>query len=138
MYGIESEMEQIILVFHVLIALAIIGLILLQQGKGAEMGASFGAGASQTIFGAAGGGNALTKATAILVTLFFVTSFGLAIAAKTKVAGVGEVNFPAAVVNKVDNQDIPDAQDDGASASAVESDVPSMPAREEQSASENN
>ena len=63
-------MEQIILVAHLLVALAIIGLIMLQQGKGADMGASFGAGASQTLFGSDGSGNALTKATAWLVVLF--------------------------------------------------------------------
>ena len=50
--------EQLILVVHVVIALAIIGLILLQQGKGADMGASFGGGGSQTVFGAGGGGTA--------------------------------------------------------------------------------
>ena len=50
-------MEQIILVVHLLVALAIIGLIMLQQGKGADMGASFGAGASQTLFGSSGSGN---------------------------------------------------------------------------------
>ncbi len=74
-------MEQIILIVHLLVALAIIGLILLQQGKGADMGASFGAGASQTLFGSAGSGNALTKATAWLTVLFFATSFGLAMVA---------------------------------------------------------
>ena len=68
-------MEQIILGAHLLVALAIIGLILLQQGKGAEMGASFGAGGSQTLFGSDGGGSVLTKATACLVALFFATSF---------------------------------------------------------------
>ena len=76
--------EQIVLVVHVLIACAIIALILLQQGKGADMGASFGGGGSQTLFGPAGGGNALTRMTAILAALFFVTSFGLAIIAKDK------------------------------------------------------
>ena len=60
------EVQQIIMVVHVLIALAIVGLVLLQQGKGADMGASFGAGSSQTVFGGVGGGNMLTKATAIL------------------------------------------------------------------------
>ena len=50
-------MEQIILIVHLLVALAIIGLIMLQQGKGADMGASFGAGASQTLFGSDGSGN---------------------------------------------------------------------------------
>lgn len=72
-------MEQIIIVVHLLIALAIVGLIMLQQGKGADMGASFGAGSSQTLFGSEGGGNVLTKATAWLVVLFFATSFSLAL-----------------------------------------------------------
>ncbi len=87
-------MEQLILVAHLLIAFAIIGLILLQQGKGADMGASFGAGASQTLFGADGGGNVLTRTTALLATLFFATSFGLAIVAKDKAAAVNEINIP--------------------------------------------
>ncbi|MCB1688178.1 MAG: preprotein translocase subunit SecG [Halioglobus sp.] len=72
-------MEQIILAVHLVIALVIIGLIMLQQGKGADMGASFGAGGSQTLFGSDGGGNILTKATAWLVVLFFASSFGLAL-----------------------------------------------------------
>jgi preprotein translocase subunit SecG len=76
------ELQQIIMVVHVLIALAIVGLVLLQQGKGADMGASFGAGSSQTVFGGVGGGNMLTKATAVLAASFFATSFALAIVAK--------------------------------------------------------
>jgi preprotein translocase subunit SecG len=78
--------EQIIVVFHVLVALAIVGLILLQQGNGADAGASFGGGSSQTLFGASGGGNALTQATAILAAVFFATSFGLAVIAKQNAA----------------------------------------------------
>lgn len=74
-------MEQIILVVHLLVALAIIGLIMLQQGKGADMGASFGAGASQTLLGSSGSANVLTRATSWLVALFFATSFGLALLA---------------------------------------------------------
>ena len=85
------EFEQLLLIIHVLIALAIVGLILLQQGKGAEMGASFGAGSSQTVFGGAGGGNLLTRATAVLAALFFATSVALAITAKNQAASVGEV-----------------------------------------------
>ncbi|QIB65014.1 preprotein translocase subunit SecG [Kineobactrum salinum] len=77
-------MEQIILVVHLLVALAIIGLVMLQQGKGADVGASFGAGASQTLFGSAGSTNVLTRATAWLVVLFFVSSFGLALLATQK------------------------------------------------------
>ena len=57
-------MEQIILVVHLLVALGIIGLIMMQQGKGADIGASFGAGGSQTLFGSVGSANLLTKLTA--------------------------------------------------------------------------
>ena len=74
-------MEQILLIAHLVVALTIIGLIMLQQGKGADAGASFGAGASQTIFGSDGSGNVLTRATSWLVVAFFATSFGLAMVA---------------------------------------------------------
>ncbi len=90
------EVQQIIMVVHVLIALAIVGLVLLQQGKGADMGASFGAGSSQTVFGGVGGGNMLTKATAILAASFFATSFALAIVAKN-MAGEG-IDIDAAAI----------------------------------------
>ena len=75
-------MENLIFLVHVLTALAIIALILMQQGKGADMGASFGSGASQTIFGASGSGNFFSKLTAICAAVFFVTSFSLAVFAK--------------------------------------------------------
>ncbi len=63
----------------------IIGLILIQQGKGAEAGASFGSGASQTVFGSGGSWNFFSKMTAVLATVFFVTSVSLALIAKNKV-----------------------------------------------------
>lgn len=91
-------MEQLILIVHVLAAIAIIGLILLQQGKGSDMGASFGAGASQTLFGSSGSGNALTRGTAILAALFFATSFGLAIVAKNKAISSGDIELPQPAV----------------------------------------
>jgi preprotein translocase subunit SecG len=72
-------MEQITLMVHLFVALALIALILLQRGKGADVGASFGAGASQTLFGSGGSGNALTRTTAWLAAIFFVSSFGLAV-----------------------------------------------------------
>lgn len=71
-------MDTILLVLFVFIALALIGLVLLQQGKGADVGAAFGSGASQTVFGSRGSGSFLTRATAILATLFFITSLALA------------------------------------------------------------
>ena len=91
-------MENFILVVHVLIAIAMTGFILLQQGKGAEMGASFGAGSSQTVFGSAGSAGFLTKATAVLALIFFATSITLAIFAKKKVEQVAMPFIPAAAV----------------------------------------
>jgi len=105
-------MEQIILIAHLLIALAIIGLILMQQGKGAEMGASFGAGASQTLFGSGGGSNVLTRITALLAAAFFATSFGLAIVAKDKASGDKGLAIP-----------LPSAEQ---TAPAMESELPSL------------
>ena len=105
--------EQLTLVVHLVLALAIIGLIMLQQGKGADMGASFGAGASQTLFGSAGGGNVLTRATAWLVALFFATSFGLAVIAKDKTGAVDDLDafLPDAVAPAVLDVE-PEAVDD--------------------------
>jgi preprotein translocase subunit SecG len=70
-------------------AFAIIGLVLLQQGKGADMGASFGAGASGTLFGATGSANALSRATAIVATIFFVCTLTLAHFATNRPTGGG-------------------------------------------------
>jgi preprotein translocase subunit SecG len=66
------------LVFHMLFAAGIVGLVLLQRGKGAEAGAGFGAGASGTVFGARGSASFLSRSTAILAALFFITSLALA------------------------------------------------------------
>ncbi|MFD1007801.1 preprotein translocase subunit SecG [Oceanisphaera ostreae] len=70
-------MYEILLVVYLLIALTLVGLVLMQQGKGADMGASFGAGASNTVFGSGGSGNFLTKATTLLAAGFFVVSLAL-------------------------------------------------------------
>jgi preprotein translocase subunit SecG len=70
-------LQQLLLLFHVLIALGLITLVLLQQGKGAEMGASFGSGASQTVFGSQGSGSFLFKLTGLFALLFFITSLSL-------------------------------------------------------------
>ena len=70
-------METFILVLHVLAALTIIGLVLLQHGKGADMGAAFGGGASGSLFGATGSANFLSRITAVVATIFFITSLGL-------------------------------------------------------------
>lgn len=87
-------METLVLVLHILVALGMIGMILLQQGKGAEAGASFGAGASSTVFGASGSANFLTKSTAILTTIFFITSLTLAIFAKHNAQNLYSLSAP--------------------------------------------
>ena len=69
--------QTLAVVFHVLLAFGIVGLVLLQRGKGADAGAGFGAGASGTVFGARGSANFLSRTTAVLATLFFVSSLGL-------------------------------------------------------------
>ena len=74
----------LIIVLHVLIALAIIGLVLLQHGKGADMGSGFGGGASGSLFGATGSANFLSRATAVLATVFFMTSLALAYLASNR------------------------------------------------------
>jgi preprotein translocase subunit SecG len=71
-------MYQVIIVVHVLLGLGIIGLVLMQHGKGADAGAAFGSGSSGSVFGAQGAASFLSRATAILATLFFLTSLGLA------------------------------------------------------------
>ena len=69
---------QVLNVFHVLIAIAMISFILVQKGAGATAGAAFGSGASATVFGARGSGNFLSRSTAVLATIFFLTSMALA------------------------------------------------------------
>ncbi len=72
-------MYQVLIVIHVFLAIGIIGLIMIQQGKGADAGASFGSGASGSVFGSQGAGSFLTRTTAIFATLFFTTSLTLAV-----------------------------------------------------------
>jgi preprotein translocase subunit SecG len=91
-----------ILIFHVFLAIGLIVLVLIQRGKGAEAGAAFGAGASGTVFGARGSASFLTRATAVLATLFFATSLGLAfLTGQTPVSvSVMETTTPEAAVEE--------------------------------------
>ena len=81
----------IILLVHILSALGIIGLVLVQHGKGADMGAAFGSGASGSLFGATGSANFLSRTTAILAAVFFLTSLSLAYVASNKPKTSGSV-----------------------------------------------
>jgi preprotein translocase subunit SecG len=81
----------LVLIVHVLTALAIIGLVLLQHGKGADVGAAFGSGASGSLFGATGSANFLSRTTAVLAVVFFLSSLGLAYLANLKPKTGGSV-----------------------------------------------
>jgi len=71
-------MDTLIVIVHIIVAVALIALVLVQHGKGADMGAAFGSGASATVFGSRGSGSFLTRTTGILAAVFFLTSLGLA------------------------------------------------------------
>ncbi|HEY9017473.1 preprotein translocase subunit SecG [Thiomicrospira sp.] len=92
-------MFEIILAIHIVIAFVLIVLVLLQQGKGADAGANFGGGSSQSVFGSRGSANFLSRTTAVLATLFFITSLSLAYIASKEVKGyksvVSEQSTPA-------------------------------------------
>ncbi|HEY0562087.1 MAG TPA: preprotein translocase subunit SecG [Methylophilus sp.] len=83
-------MEKFILIVHILAAAAVIGLVLLQHGKGADMGAAFGSGASGSLFGVSGSSNLLSRLTALFVAIFFATSLTLAYMASHR-SGSGSV-----------------------------------------------
>lgn len=106
---------KILLIAHVLIALSIIGLVLLQHGKGADMGSGFGGGASSSLFGATGSANFLSRITAGLATAFFMSSLGLAYLATNKPAA------PAGVMETLKEQTEPKRQ---AAPTMVPADVP--------------
>jgi preprotein translocase subunit SecG len=114
-----SWVQTLAVVAHVLFAAAIIGLVLLQRGKGADAGAGFGAGASGTVFGARGSGSFLSRTTAVLATLFFVTSLLLSYLFSQNTA-------PTSVVDRVQTQ-VPAPSQPPAPAGMLP-DVPEAPA----------
>ena len=83
---------QVLIIIYLIVALCLIGLVLIQHGKGADMGASFGAGSSATIFGSSGSGNFLTKATTWLAIAFFAISLVLGNLTANNVSSVDEWN----------------------------------------------
>ena len=99
-----QDWTNIIVVVHVLIALAIIGLVLLQHGKGADMGSGFGGGASGSLFGATGSANFLSRTTAVLAAVFFASSLALAYFATQRPVEPGSVvdRAPAAQQKKAE------------------------------------
>lgn len=108
----------VVLVVHILAALGVIGLVLVQHGKGADMGAAFGSGASGSLFGATGSANFLSRTTAVLAAVFFATSLSLAYIASNKPKTTGSVMQDAVKLAPVS---VPAAAGSEAAASPVDS-----------------
>ena len=113
-------MFTVLLVIYLLAALGVIGLVLIQQGKGADMGSSFGAGASGTVFGSSGAGNFMTKTTTSLATVFFVLSIVLG-------------NLTAGQIKKTDEWENLEAAPAVETVVPVEEDVPVTSTKEQSS-----
>jgi preprotein translocase subunit SecG len=115
---------EVLLVAYLIVALLLIGFVLIQQGKGADMGASFGSGGSNTVFGSSGSGNFMTRTTAILAGLFFFISLSLGAITANRESAEDEWNnleVPASLEEQVElpaDQDVPVIED------AVQGDVP--------------
>ncbi|WXL26936.1 preprotein translocase subunit SecG [Ectopseudomonas mendocina] len=104
-------LETVIVVLHLLAAIGVVLLVLLQQGKGADAGASFGAGASATVFGSQGSSTFLSRVTAILATAFFITSLGLGYFAKEKSDVISQQGLPDPAVLEVKKEAAPVVED---------------------------
>jgi preprotein translocase subunit SecG len=113
-------MISVILAVQMLSALVMIGLILMQQGKGADMGAAFGSGNSGSLFGATGGANFLSRTTAVLAAVFFVSTLMLAYFGNLRPASSGSVLEGAAVITP--------ASVDNSAASQIPGNTPATPA----------
>ncbi len=98
---------EVLIVVYLIVAVMLIGFVLIQQGKGADMGASFGSGGSNTVFGSGGSGNFLTRTTAILATLFFVISLILGNQTADKEKAVDEWQNLEVPVTEQAESDIP-------------------------------
>ncbi len=100
-------LESVVVVFHLLAALGVVVLVLLQQGKGADAGASFGAGASATVFGSQGSSTFLSRFTAILAAVFFVTSLGLGYFAKERADALSSEGLPSPAALEIPQDQAP-------------------------------
>jgi preprotein translocase subunit SecG len=122
---------EVLVIVYLIVAVMLIGFVLIQQGKGAGMGASFGSGGSNTVFGSTGSGNFLTRTTAILATLFFVISLilGNQTADKEKSADEWQ-NLEVPFVEQPVDSDVPAAEQ--SLPGAIESDIPAVEAPKEE------
>lgn len=119
--------ETLVVVIHVVIAVALVGLVLIQQGKGANAGAAFGGGASQTVFGSEGSSSFLVRATTLLAIVFFVTSFSLAVFAKQRAEVAGEAGIPVVQESRSDaGQAEGESADEGEAGRGDENELPEL------------
>ena len=127
-------LESVVVIFHLLAALGVVVLVLLQQGKGADAGASFGAGASGTVFGSQGSTTFLSRFTAILAAVFFATSLGLGFYAKQQAEAIDSEGLPSPVALEVPQQqpvvsDVP-VLESKTKAAGDAADVPDVPVKQ--------
>ena len=121
-------MQTVLIVVHLFLAIGLVGLVLIQHGKGADMGAAFGSGASASVFGSAGAGSFLSRATGILAALFFATSLALAYfamqsgEAESVIDVAPAVEQPVAPALEAEIPVVPEAP-----VPVTEGDVPSIP-----------
>jgi preprotein translocase subunit SecG len=121
-------MQTLLVVVHLFVAIGLVGLVLIQHGKGADAGAAFGSGASSTVFGSRGSGSFLSRATAILAALFFITSLALAWMAMQS-ADIPEIaTEEAAPEAEAPVSEIPEVVVPGDEASEADDEVPQVPA----------
>ena len=122
-------METILVVIHLFLAIGLVVLVLIQHGKGADMGAAFGSGSSSSVFGSAGAGNFLSRATGIMATLFFITSLSLAYFAMqvgerdSLMQGPAVPQAAEAIQQEAGQQDIPLVPEDN----KASDDIPAVP-----------
>jgi preprotein translocase subunit SecG len=120
-----STVETVLLSLLVIDALALITLVLIQQGKGADVGAAFGSGSSNTVFGSSGGATAMTRLTTWLAIGFFVIAFGLAYTAKERSEQAGNLGIPQVMNSASENAtDLPSSDDLTPAADDQSDDIP--------------
>jgi preprotein translocase subunit SecG len=120
-----STVETVLLSLLVIDALALITLVLIQQGKGADVGAAFGSGSSNTVFGSSGGATAMTRLTTWLAIGFFVIAFGLAYTATERSEQAGNLGIPQVMNSASENAtDLPSSDDLTPAADDQSDDIP--------------
>jgi preprotein translocase subunit SecG len=126
-------MTQVLIIIHIVVCVAMIMIVLLQTGKGADMGAAFGGGASQTLFGSGGASTFLTKLTTVAAVVFMITSLALAYYSTNRAKSSIMLETKAPVTEQAVPQGLPKAPADSGEQPAVPSNAEPAPANEDKS-----